>query len=775
MNMHRIINGNYPGVSFLLGCMLLLCTSCDTTRKLPAGEELYTGASIHIVSDVSLKTGSLKTELEKVQRPKSNSSYLGVRPQLWVYTIAGKDKGKGLRHLLKTKAGEAPVLMSQVHPDKTVDLMKNRLSTRGYFQSKITFETHTHKRKTSLLYTVTLTSPYLIHTVSFPSENDSLNTCIRSLEKESVLRDGVQYNLDLFKEERSRIERELKNRGYYYFNADYLLFKADTAQKNKQVNVTLSVKKNIPSKARIAYILGTVYVIPSPVSPLDSIPVKADTLKINGYEYLNSDSSFRPKAILTSVYLKKGELYSRTNHNLTLNHLMGMGVFKFVEIKFVETPDSSGKLDAFIRLLPVPRKSVQADMEAITKSNNYSGPALTLSFKDRNLLKGAELYVFNLLGSFETQFGGHESGLNSYEVGTNSQLYFPEFITPFHLRHVSVLFLPKTKVDVGFRLLQRVSYYSEAAMNGSFGYKWKETAQIEHELDPVSISFTKLLNTTDAFRNLLLDNPFLAKSFQEQFIIGSTYSYTYNTQIGPPRRSQYYFNGSLQLSGNSIYLAQSLFSSHASTEEDPYKVFGYVYSQYSRVTLEGRYFYTINKESKLAARLYGGLGEPYGNSSTMPYVKQFFSGGANSIRAFQARSMGPGSYHIPDSLAGKAFLDQSGDIKLEGNLEYRFNIISMLKGAVFTDAGNVWLSHKNALYPGGEFNPSTFQQQIAVGAGVGLRFDISFLVLRLDLAFPLRKPSLPEDERWVIRQVDFGNPSWRNQNLVLNFAIGYPF
>jgi outer membrane translocation and assembly module TamA len=301
------------------------------------------------------------------------------------------------------------------------------------------------------------------------------------------------------------------------------------------------------------------------------------------------------------------------------------------------------------------------------------------------------------------------------------------------------------------------------------------TAQQEHELDPFSFSFTKVLSTTDAFRLLLLNNPYLRKSFQEQFIIGSNYGYTYNSQIGSVRRSQYYFNGSIQLSGNTLYLVQSLFSGRRSTEENPYTLFGYAYSQYSRFTVEGRYFYDFTKKSKLAARVFGGVGLPTGNSSTMPYVKQFFSGGSNSIRAFQARSVGPGSYRIPDSLAGKAFLDQSGDIKLEANLEYRFTIISVVKGAFFADAGNVWLSQKNAQYPGGEFILDQFQKQLAVGTGAGLRFDFSFFVLRLDLAFPLRKPYLPDNQRWVINQIDFGNPSWRSQNLVLNIAIGYPF
>jgi outer membrane protein insertion porin family len=763
--------------SYALATVLLFaCMACNTTKKLPKGEELYTGAVIHIHSEKDLNKLPIRKELEKVIRPKPNGTFLGLRLKLWIYTITGKDKPKGLRHWIKTKAGEPPVLLSDVHPEKTMELMKNRLTVNGYFHSEASYELQKGKnRKTKLIYTLTLSNPYLIHTVKFPPESDSLSTRIRDLQAGSLIKEGVQYNLDLFKEERQRIEKELKNEGYFYFNADYLLFKADSVKNNKLVNVTLSVKHDIPPKALDAYRLNRIYIIPAPVAPEDSLPVKADTVRIKGYYFLNSDSSFRPEALLNGVYLKTGDLYSRRSHSETLNHMMERGTFKFVEIKFVESADSVGKLDVYIRLSPLPRRSFQADLEAITKSNNFSGPALTLSFKNRNLWGGAELFVFNLLGSFETQLGGTQSGYNSYELGANTQLFLPGFVTPFHLKHLPTLFLPKTKFEIGFRELQRVSYYSMAAMNGSYGFKWKTTPQQEHELDPVSLSFTKLLSTTDAFRLLLQNNPYLKKSFQEQFIIGSAYAYTYNTQVGSVRRSQYYFNGSIQLSGNTLYLAQSLLSNRRATDEDPYKIFGYAYSQYSRFTLEGRYYYNVTKKSKIAARLYGGLGLPSGNSSTMPYVKQFFSGGANSLRAFQARSMGPGSYHIPDSLAGKAFLDQSGDIKLEGNLEYRFTIIGVLKGAFFADVGNVWLSRKSAQYPGGEFNSSEFEKQIAVGSGAGLRLDLSFFVLRLDLAFPLRIPSFPENERWVVRQVNFSDPSWRSHNLILNIAIGYPF
>ncbi|HEV7230953.1 MAG TPA: BamA/TamA family outer membrane protein, partial [Bacteroidia bacterium] len=630
-------------------------------------------------------------------------------------------------------------------------------------------------QKTRVEYDVLLPAPYLIHKITFPADTSMLSTRIRNTLPQSLLKEGERYDLDLFKTERIRIDHALKDSGFFYFNADYLLFKADSVTGSKQVNITLTVKPDVPAKAKIPYAIGNVYLMPYPALT-DSGTIKADTVRIDGYYYLDNDSAFRPKVIVGSVFLKKGDLYSRKNHNITLGHLMGMGVFKFVSIRFEQVDDTvQGILNVYINMSPMPEKSVQADLEAVTKSNNYTGPALTLSFKNRNLFQGAEMFVFNLLGSFETQLSGTERGLNSYEFGANAQLYFPKFITPFKIRNTSSLFVPKTKIDLGYRLIQRVQYFNMEAFNASFGYKWKENARKEHELDPVSVTLTRLNSTTPAFNKLLQENSFLRKSFQEQFIIGSKYSFTYNTQIGVQHRNQYYFNGTIDVAGNTLHTLQSLFMSRASTDAQPYTIFGYPYSQYSRVTADGRYYLNVNKGNKIAARLLAGIGVPYGNSSTMPYTKQFFSGGSNSIRAFQARSLGPGSYRVPDSLVGKTFLDQAGDIKLEGSLEYRFGIISVLKGALFTDAGNIWLLHKNSQFPGGEFDVSRFQSQIAVGAGFGLRIDLSFFVLRFDLAMPLRKPFLPENERWVVNKIDFRDPSWRAQNLVLNIAVGYPF
>lgn len=761
---------------------VLLCVSilflftfsgCSNARYLPKNEELCIDVKVKVGAGTKDNRKFVEKELDEIAKPQLNKKTLGLRAKLWVYNHVKKKPDTKLRRWLKTKVGEPPVLMSSISPDKTSDIMISRLNSLGFFNSKISYQIVSKKKKAKLLYAVTINTPYTFNTILFPQGNDTLSSQIRATQGESIIKSGERYNLDLLKEERARIDQVLKNKGFYFFNQDYLLFKVDSTTGNKSLNVTLTVKNDIPEKAKVKYVLQDIYVISS-FSGGDTVNAKIDTAQVDGYYYIDKDSAFKPKAIIRSVFLKEGEPYSRKLHNQTISRLMGMGVFKYVNIKYADTVvNYEGRLRAFIYMTRIPSNSVQAQLEVITKSNNFTGPALTLSYKNRNLLKGVEQLVFNTNGGFELQLNGIQKRL-SYELGVNTQLYIPKFVTPFAIRNKLSMFVPKTKFDLGFRLLNRVLFFNMRSFHFSYGYTWKETAHKEHQFDPIAINFARLFSTTPAFEQLLNENNFLRKSFEQQFTIGSTYSFTYNSLIGEEKKNQYYFNTTLDLSGNTIALIQSINKSNKPSPENPYKIFSHEYSQYSKISADARYYYSINKKNKVATRLIGGIGVPYGNSNTMPYIKQFFSGGANSIRAFLPRTIGPGTYQLPDSLFKKTFLDQAGDIKLEGNIEYRFTIVSFLKGAVFADAGNVWLIRANPELPGGEFT-NQFYKQIAVGTGFGLRVDISFIVIRFDIGIPLRNPELPETERWVGDNIDFGSSAWRKQNVVLNIAIGYPF
>ncbi len=754
----------------LAAVLAVMAAGCSNTAYLAQGEKLYTGAQLTLEKKPGTPDdGAIEDQLEQLMIPEPNGSFLGLfHLKLWLYNIG----------LFAKSLGEPPVLLSSVSPARVSRRMRTLLQNRGYFQAEVSYALQEKEKTGEVLYTVALQPPYRIGSITVRGEADPLADSVRAVMKETLVHPGDPYDLDRLALERSRIDAALKERGFFHFAPEFLLFEADSSAGDRKVDITLTLKEGIPPQASRVYTIGTVTVLSGYSLRRDSLAAAAgDTVDVDGASYVDLDKKFDPAFIMRSIFLKRGQPYNRANHDLTLNRLMNLGVFKFVNIRY-DDADSVGvpRLDAHIYLTPVLLKTIRFELQGVSKSNNLAGPVLTSTFRNRNLLRGAELFTLSLEGGFETPFGGGQSGLNSYQAGIQAELTLPHFVMPFTLENKSSLFVPKTRLDLGFHLLNRLQYFQMLSLDASFGYTWKETPSKEHSLNPISFTLVHLAKTTPQFEALLKANPFLRRSYEEQFILGPNYTFVYNDQLETDRKNHLYFKGGVDLSGNLLHLAQSLLTRRRATPEDPYKIFGAPYSQYARFDIDLRH-YTISgdQSTTLATRLIAGVGFAFGNSSIMPYVKQFTVGGSNSVRAFDPRSLGPGSYGTPDSLAANSFVDQAGDIKLEANMEYRFPIVSILHGALFVDAGNIWLVRDDPSRPGAKFHGSTFLDQIAVGTGFGIRFDLSFFVLRLDLAFPLRVPSLPEGERWVIKQIDFGDPRWRKDNLVLNIAIGYPY
>jgi hypothetical protein len=369
----------------------------------------------------------------------------------------------------------------------------------------------------------------------------------------------------------------------------------------------------------------------------------------------------------------------------------------------------------------------------------------------------------------EVQYSGYQSGYNTYRLGGGVTFLIPKFVVPFFHFNTTNAFVPKTKIDLSYDLLNRRKLYTLNSLRGDLGYTWKPNIKVTQEFNPFSINYVKALNVTKEYIDSIKKFPILKHAIDTQFVIGSNYSYTIDPFVNDPEGSGLYFNGLADLSGN----VAGLF-----IPKDPAtnlkKLFGAPVSQYVKAQTDVRYFLTMNKKTRWANRLIVGLGYPYGNSQQLPYIKQFFIGGNNSIRAFRSRSVGPGSYKDPNAAKLTFFPDESGDIKLEMNTELRYKFNKILEGAFFIDAGNIWLYNKDTLRPGAEFS-SQFLKQLAVGTGVGLRINLTILLLRLDLGVPLRDPSLPAGERLLFNQIDFANKDWRRKNLVFNLAIGYPF
>lgn len=759
----KAMNNPQPTYRFglmLISIMCVLFCGCNNSKYLAENEALYVGAKVRFDANHTIeKESDLREDIDEVIKPEPNRKIFGMRPALWIHNqVKEPEKDKGLKFWLKYKLGKPPVLMSDVRPESVSRLIENRLYNHGYFNCSVNYEVDsTGHKKARMIYTATIDRPYRMDTILFENEDSTLlgKEIIRT-QDETLLKTGDRYNLETFQEERNRIDKALKDSGYYYFNTDHLYITADTTIGNKTMNVFLAPSSNIPPEAALVYYLRNIRVYTNyQLGEEDQTPAGYDSTTFNQIEFYSDTALnyFRPKPLERAIFLEIGEKYSRERHELSLNRLMGLGAFKFADIRFSQAGDSlSGLLDAEIYLTPMDKKNIRAELEMVSKSNNFTGPRLTASWLNRNIFGGAELLKIDLSGGVETQIGGISEGSSSgdyfsYQLGVGAELQVPRFLTPFRIRYNS-RFVPKTNIRARYELVKRVQYFQLNSVTTSFGYTWKPNQSIQHELNPVAITFSQLTQTTPEFEQLMDENPFLENSFAEQFILGPEYTFTYNDQENEDLRNHIYFIGGADVS-------------------NPGGVLGEVFSTYSRFTSDFRYYFKLNKSSKLASRIYAGIGIPYAHSQQLPYVKQFFSGGPNGVRAFRARTLGPGTYKIDDEDVATGFLDQNGDLKLEFSLEYRFDIYGFLKGAVFADAGNIWLTNENPGQPGAEFNQHTFMKELAVGGGVGLRMDFSFFVLRLDLAVPLRKPYLPEGERWV--------KDIRKERPVLNIAIGYPF
>jgi len=774
---------NYKAVVLLL---VVILSGCTGTKFLKEGEAFYTGSKIKFETKGKRvwRKKILEKELQELIVPKPNSTFLGMRPGVWFFYIAGTPKKKkGIKGFIKNKLGQPPVLIRDVTPERTAKVLNAQLFNEGYFQSSVSSFVKTKRKEAKVIYTVLISRPYRLDTIRYPQPRDSVYASIlKTLKDESFLKPKQRYDLNRMKAEQERIEEVLENYGFYYFDDRFLIFEADTTVGKRKVHLNLKLEPGIPKRARKIYSIDEVNVLPN-YSLTDTLTNRADTVKVNGYNYIDEKANFRPEIITRVINIKKGNIYRREDQELTLSHLMGLGVFKFVNIKFSEVGKDSALLNTNIYLTPLQKKSLRAEVQAVSKSNNFVGPGISFTFTNRNFFRGAELFQLSLNAAYEVQVSRQNQGpLNSWETGLEASLTVPRFISPIRIDYNSRKYLPKTIFKAGFNFQNRVGYYRLNSFNMSSGYIWRETAAKSHELYPADISFVRTDRKSQAFIDMVESNPVLAKSFDNQFIIGARYSYTHNTQLNEDplqkfekrkfKTHNFYFNGNVDIAGNLINWIQE--TVHSSSE-GPFYLFGAPYSQFVKGDVDVRYYHQFDEHNKLASRIIMGAGYAYQNSTTLPYIKQFSIGGSSSLRAFQARSLGPGTYNVRAGVPQDSvlFIDQRGDIKLEGNVEYRFDIFKSLKGAVFVDGGNIWLVRPDPHRPGGEFKWNSFLDQLAVGTGIGLRLDFSFFVIRLDTAFPLRKPYL--EDAWVADDIDFGSKTWRRENLIFNIAIGYPF
>ncbi|MFD2200613.1 BamA/TamA family outer membrane protein [Shivajiella indica] len=753
--------------------LMILLGSCSVKRFIPEDESLYTGAELKLNVDLPKKElKGLQSELEALIKPDPNRKFLGSRFRLWSHYKGSKEKPGFINRFLKNQFGEEPVYFSQVNPERSISILLNRLENKGYFYGIADLERVDKKKFTSLNYSLNFGEAYRL--AKFEVLGDSLGILqeIKSNMDKTLLVKGERLDLDILKNERSRIERVLKDKGYYNFGADLLIFEADTNQyEDRRFDLYLRLKSDVPEKAIYPYSINEITVFPNYV--LNSEMLNADTVRVKGVDVIQEGVVFKPDLLVPYVLFKEGDKFDPQKSRLTANRLSAIGNFRYVNITFDESDslkneDGTLPLNANILLSPLNKRSIRAEIQAVTKSNSFVGPALILTYRNLNIFHGGEMFSLSTKVGYETQIAqGDRERLTSIELGAQAGVTFPRVIFPVPVMNRFQYAIPKTRISIGYEYQYRSDLYKINSYNTTFGYFWQVNRHVYHEFNPISHSIFDLRETTPEFEEILDQNPFLRRSFEQQFIFGMNYTFNYNQLVDAERKHPIFFGTTLDFAGNSLRLFNELLDT-----DNPDQVFGLEYAQYMRMDVDFRYYWRITRETNLVSRIFAGAGIPLGKSLSLPYVKQYFSGGPSSVRAFRIRALGPGTF-IPEDVNTSGFFDQAGDIRLEGNMELRFPFNKYLKGAVFADAGNVWLYNDNEALPGGKFTDQWFKE-LGVGVGYGMRIDIQLFVLRFDLAIPIRKPWLPEDQRWL-DSFQLGSRDWRRENMVLNFAIGYPF
>ncbi|TDT46804.1 outer membrane protein assembly factor BamA [Maribacter spongiicola] len=758
----------------------LITYSCGIEKYIPEGEQLYTGAELEIISESELKDlKEVKSELFGLIEPYPNTRFLGMKPALFFHYKAQREKPGFLYKFLNKSFGEEPVYFSNVNTERVEELILNRLDNNGFFYSRSTSKTVVDSNFVSVKYSATLPEPYVLENYKLESDSLPIYKEIEKMLSETALVKGDRFDLDLLKAERARLNNGLKQKGFYNSQEDLLIFEADTNQyNNKKFDLFLRLKRDVPARASIPYTIDSITVYPNYSIEGDTLPLtKNNVTQVNNIDFIQNELYFKPDLLESYLLFNEGDLYDANISKQTSNRLSALGSYKYVNIQYTELDTTAvdgdgGSLAASIYLAPLTKRSIRAELQAVSKSNGFTGPGILLSHTNRNIFNGGETFSISANFSYESQLSsGSNSSLSSIAGGLNADLVIPRSI-PFSPRRFKYA-VPKTKISLGVDFLQRSQLFTLSSVNGSFGYTWKENQYVYHTLDPISINYSKLSNVTDEFQTILDDNPFLSQSFEQRFIAGLLYSFTYDEVTNLGKETPIYFNANFDLAGNML----NLVSGGSGT------IFGSEYAQYAKADADVRLYLRWKKERTLVSRLYAGWGVPYGNSSTLPFVKQFYSGGPYSVRAFNIRSLGPGNFNAETENATTDYFDQSGNLKLEANVEYRFPLFSYLKGAFFVDAGNVWLtgnysdieddqltsSFSQTLFTDGKFEKD-WLSEVAAGVGFGVRLDIQSFVIRLDLASPIRIPYLDEKERWNVPF--FGNA---DNNMTLNFAIGYPF
>jgi len=750
-----------------------LAGACSTLKYVPENE--------YILNDVKIKVDQPDIEKDKLYlfvRQRENTRILGfLKFHLWLYNLS---KPGGKENWLK-RTGEPPQVYNPFLADQSAEQLLTYLHNKGFYDAKVEVNSRLrdHSRKIDLKFLIQAGPQFKIDQVNYQIEDTVIRNLFRQEYVPERLKTGSPLDMVLLDNERDSIIHFFKNKGYYHFSKPMLYIEADTTEKRGEGDLTVFIRLPEASRkdsGRIyqPYSIGHYYfnILKSGTAPYES-----DTFLLPKQTLIYPENLYyKPNLFSRMNKMLKSELYTVAHAENTFEALNRLKQFRFINIYFQEKsafPDSS-VLNCFIDLSPLNKQAVSFDLEGTNTSGNL-GIAGNLNYSHRNLFHGAEILNMRIKGAMERQqaiMGGQSLDFNTRELGVEATVTLPRLFGPGSLFPSFGNILPKTLFTLGYNF-QRRPDYTRTISSLKLGYEWKTSSFVQHRWNLLDFNLVNLSSFDPGFINSIFDL-YIKGSFTDHLILANNYTYIYNNQPIRTRENYSFVRFSVESSGNLLSLLSVLTGAEKKVVQDTtglkpqsyYELFKTRYAQYLKGDIEWRKGYWLNKYNSLVGRLFAGIGFPYGNFDVLPFEKKYFTGGANGIRAWQVRSLGPGTYRAPEG----SYPNQSGDIKLEGNLEYRYKLIKFLEGAFFLDAGNVWAVNEKDNRKGAQFKPGTFFKQLAIGTGTGFRFDFDYFIFRLDMGIKVRDPAQEEHHGWI-----WGTRKLTGNDFNLSFAIGYPF
>jgi outer membrane protein assembly factor BamA len=785
--------GNYFRL-FMTLLLVFALASCSPTKRIQRR-----GGYHHVSNNVVVdRKGISNYDLMNFAQPKPTPRFLGVvRNGVLMYEWLSVGKQTKTKVFFKKLLGRPPSVLDSALVDNALTPMTIYLNNKGYFGATVSRSINLKKDKSRVTYYTHTSEPFKFGDITYIIADDSLRFFMENIGKTSLLKTGNQYDAYLIRDERERMTKELRDIGYYAFSREYVFFEIDTTRASLSADVSIRIENirpllspkgdTISAPQHIRYFVNRIFVNSNFADHLsdnqgfDTLIYRSglDTSRNKHpdfYQIYRSEVRLRPVVIARSLFLKPGQPFNQNYINYSYNRLQNLGLTRFVSLNVNPSENAENQARGY-GLLDYDIRMVRADVNMFTieaegtNAGGYLGLGSSINYRNRNIFRGAETLRLKARSAFEIapdlgiETSQNNTIFNTLETGIESGIDFPMLLTPFPVKKLGINTKAKTAISLGFNYQLRKNSYARYLSYLTFGYEWNASLAVRHMLTPLEISSVSITrdSTFNDYLSQLSDPRFLSQ-YTDHLVMAARYSFIFNNQELNVKDNHVFFRFNIETAGNILNLYSSL-SSGEINEEGNYTLFGIRYAQYFRTDFDLRFYHPTGKDQNLVFRTAFGIGVPYGNSEALPFEKAFFAGGANGLRGWQVRSLGPGEYYSTN----KTGFERVGDIWFEGNVEYRFPLYSFLTGGIFADAGNIWLLKENESYPNGEFQPERLFKSLALDAGMGFRFDFSFFIFRIDGGLPIYDPGQLPEKRWLnLAKFQMKNINW-------NFGIGYPF